>query len=673
MTRQSDDHCMTPDGSVTAGNDGPTPAESSVEARALEHAEKVPTPPTTPSGQRSMDGGEVEIDISSPQLRLFTRRLYIALPDVRPPSLDEEEISDIIQHLQTDLTAAYGKIKAKSHRKPPWESTLMIDMRMSGTLEDGSTKVKLKPCIWLFCGSRWCRKIVEKDIKKLNWCIPCGMHIVDKGGPLLAASDDSSEDECRGDHDAFILGASYAPVNITHYAADFEATSSTELQEPLSDRESSGSHCPSLVPSHGVVASTQPSIRSTRTDVYNTVHRRGRPTSPYILPCEFAILTDCDTVFLIDETDKWVEHTKTHLNDVLPRKLRCWYCVDRNFDADQDCDGNRFLNFGLRMSHIRDHVLHDGSPASWARPDQFVINHLKIHRLVDEKTWNRLATQNTVLSGPGCLATRIGPHVGSETSLKLLDDTFLDFHVQESYADSCIGLTCRSTIRRNGTVISETFSRMGGVITVTRASGTTLYGVTSGHGLVCQILEHTSKTPVESVESSDGSSESSLHGGDSTSDETPQDEDRCSHDLPAPSTQESVERWISASHGLVATFRGLYADSMKFGMVPREASTRSSGVAGDLALIKIPTDYARKLRNDFVDPAVPRSDHSREKGRVPTATEANGDQNSLLVLLSKTRSVTASRVPGTVHFSVGGRKVETIRVMLSEKLGEYIQ
>lgn len=615
-----------------------------------------------------MDGGEVEIDISSPQLRLFTKRLYFALPDVRPPGLDEEEISDIIKHLETDLTAACGKIKAKSHRKPPGESTLMIDMRMSGTLENGSTKLKLKPCIWLICGSRWCRKIVEKDIKKLSWRLPCGMHIVDKGGPLLAASDDSSVDGCRGDHDACILGASDASGNIRHYAADFEASSSTESQEPLSDRESSGSHCPSLVPSHGVVASTQPSIRSTRADVYNTVHRRGRPTSPYILPCEFAIFTDCDTVFLIDETDKWIEHTKTHLNGVLPRTLRCWYCVDRTFDADEECDGNRRLNFELRMRHIRDHVLLDGSPASWARPDKFVINHLKIHRLVDEKTWSRLATQNTVLEGPRCLATRDSPHVSSQNSLELLDDMFLDFHVQETYADSCIGLTCRSTIRRHGIVISETFSRMGGVITVTRASGTTLYGVTSGHGLVCQILEHTSRIPVESVESSDGSSESSSHDGDSRSDGS------YSHDSPAPAPREHVERWMNASRGLVATFRGLYADSMKFGMVPREASTRSGGVAGDLALINIPPDCARKLQNDFVDPTMPRGDQAREKGRLQMALEApGGGHNKVFVLLSKTRSVAASRVPGTVHFSVGGRKVETIRIMLSEELGEYIQ
>lgn len=582
-----------------------------------------------------MDGDEIEIEISSPQLRLFTGRMYLALPDVRPPSLEEEEISDIIQHLETDLKAAFGKIKAKSHRKPWRESSLIIDMRMSGSLQEGSTKVKLKPCVWFFCGSRWCRKIVEKDIKKLNWRLPCGMQIVDKGGPLLAASDDSGVDDCRSDADASISGA--------------------------------GPSGPSTASAYGAADPSRSSARNLRTDVYNTIHRQGRPTSIYSLPCEFSILTDCNSIFGSEETDKWIDHIKSHLGGVLPRKLRCWYCVDHTFDADENCGGDRRLNFQLRMRHIRNHILFDGSPASWARPDRFVINHLKVHKLVDEQTWLRIATRNTVLSGAGCLAVRSSSRVSlskgvDETSLKLSDDMFLDFYLQESYANSSIGLACRSTIRRHGTIISKKISNMGGVITVTRASETTLYGVTSGHGLVCQILENTSRTPGESIESSGGSSASSVYDGDSSSDEKPQDEGNYSHDIPPKAPHENVEKWLNASHGLVATFLGLRAGSVKFGMVPRETSPGGDGMAGDLALIKIPTDYATRLRNDYIDPERSRGRPAREEG----------GKNKLFVLLSKTRSVAASRVTGTVHFSVGGRTVEAVRIMLSEGLGEYI-
>lgn len=632
MAANSDNNqCLTPDGSDAAGNDqrGPTSAENSAEARALAHAERVPTPPATPFGQRPMDCDEIELEISSPQLRLFTGRLYLALPDVRPPNLEEEEISDVIQHLETDLKAAFGKIKAKSHRKPWRESSLIIDMRMSGSLEEGSTKVKLKPCIWFFCGSRWCRKIVEKDIKKLTWRLPCRMQIVDKGGPLLAASDDSGVDDCGSDVST-VAGPSGLPP-----------------------------------PPYGAADPSWSSIRNPRTDVYKTIRRQGRPTNIYLLPCEFAILTDCKRMFPSDEADKWIDHIKSHLRGVLPRKLRCWYCVDHFFDADESCGGDKRLNFHLRMEHILNHILFDGLPASWARPDRFVINHLKIHNLVDEQTWNHIATRNIVLSGPGCLAVRTSSLVGlskgvDETSLKLSDDKFLEFYVQESYADSSIGLKCRSTIRRHGKIISEKFSNMGGVITVTRASETTLYGVTSGHGLVCQILENTSRTPGEPNESPGGSSESSVYSGDSSSDEMPQDEASRSHDTAPTAPREKFEKWLNASHGLVATFLGLRAGSVKSGIVPRETSPGSDGMAGDLALIKVPTDHAASLRNDFLGPERP----------IGRPERGEGGKSKLFVLLSKARSVAASRVAGTVHFSVGGRKVETARIMLLEELGE---
>lgn len=581
----------------------------------MEHAESVPTPPATPSRQRPMNSDEIELEVSSPKLRLFKGRRYIALPDVRPPCLEEEEITDIIERLEMDLKAAFGKIKAKSHRKPSRESSLIIDMRMSGELQRGLTKVKLKPCIWLFCGSKWCRKIVEKDIKKLNWRLPCDIQIVDEGGPLglLAASDDSGLDDCRSD-------TSYS-------AADSETFSNAE------------------------------------TDVYNTIRRQGPQASPVSLPCEFS-MNGCDRVFHSDEYVEWIEHIISHLRGVLPRKLRCWYCVQHTFDADVTSGGSVRVNFQLRMQHIRNHILFDESPVSWARPDMSMIKHLKIHKFVNDQTFRHLATQYTLFSGPGCIAVRsnsrmCSPKEYDETnaSLKLSDDTFLDFHVQESSADSSIGLTCRSTIRRDNTIISERFSRMGGVITVTQGSETTLYGLTSGHGLVCQILENTSIGADDSDALSDESSQSSVYGGDSISDKKRQ-ESTPIQDPPLKTENEKVDKWMNASHGLVATFLNLRADSVDFCMVPRETSAMSDKMAGDLALIKIPTRYARGLRNDFVDPAV---------------TEVNDVENKVFVLMSKTRSVAGRLVAGTIHFSVWGRKIECVRIMVSEELGEYIR
>lgn len=624
-----------------------------------------------------MDSDGIELEVSSTKLRLFKGRRYIALPDVRPPRLEEEEITDIIQRLEMDLKAAFGKIKAKSHRKPSRESSLIIDMRMSGELERGLTKVKLKPCIWLFCGSRWCRKIVEKDIKKLNWRLPCDIQIVNEGGPLglLAASDDSGLDDCRSD--------------TSHSGADFDKTSVLEdrnynrsMEEfKSSDNTHSASHYSSKMSAHSIAASDQASepFCNARTDVYNTIHRQGPQTNPNLLPCEFS-MTGCDRVFQSDEDDEWIKHIIDHLRDILPRKLRCWYCFQYTFDADVTSDGSVRFNFHLRMQHIRHHILFDESPVSWARPDMSMIKHLKIHKFINDQTFRHLATQNTVFTGPACIAVRrslqmCSPKRSEETStsLKLSDGMFLDFHVQESSADSSIGLTCRSTIRRENNIISERFSRMGGVITVTRGSITTLYGVTSSHGLICQILENTSIGPDDPDDSdalSDQSSQSSAYGETSISDKKSQESDGI-HDSSLTTSHEKIKKWIDASQGLVATFLNLRADSVDSCMVPRETSAMSDRIPGDLALIKIPAGYAKRLRNDFVDPAGPRDKLAREKGRFPAATEANDGENKVFVLMSKTRSVAGCLVAGTVHFSVLGRKIECVRIMVSEELGKY--
>ncbi|KAL1864721.1 hypothetical protein Daus18300_007523 [Diaporthe australafricana] len=747
MTRQSGTQCLTPedydaaqqDGS-NAGQDGrpsasdspgTAPAVNSNEARVLAHAGSVPTPPASPSAQRPRDDDEVEVDVSSSEVRLHSGRLYLALPNVQPSGLDEEEIKFLIQRLEMDLKVAFGKIRAKSHRKPGRESSLFINMRMSGTLEHGATKVKLKPCIWFFCGSRWCRKIIEKDLKKLSWRLPCGLQIVDKGGPLLAASDDSDQglvdddrsyngprpaiDHCfsrtfedghpygAGCHTDYgdstcLAGPSSTAQNepafasgTSNYATRFDTTGDSEpggsIPSPTPsflalrpdghwEDASSNGHWGDA-PSVGTASSGAVSSHSRVTDVNNTIHRQRPPSSSYFLPCEFAKLTGCGRLFRGDEEDEWMDHIGGHLRGYLPQKLRCWFCLDFSFDANETSDGDRRLNFELRMQHIRDHIVYDGYSVSAARPDSFVIRHLKLHRLVDSQTWHSIVSRNVVLSGPGCrVATRRGSRASmsnrthaAETSLELSNGMALEFHLQESSTNSSIGLVCRSTIRRRKEIISERFAKIGGVITVTRGSETILYGVTSGHSIVCQVLDKTPSGDGKSNGSCDGDSEAC--SGDSSSDQSSADNDSHSPDSLPVIPYENTRGWMNASQGLVATFVGLRADSMKVGMIPQETSVRSEEVAGDLALIQIPDDCVGWLQNDFIDPIKPARSPGPGKRMGSAGIEPSEDENNIFVLLGKTRSIMASRVAGTFHFSVGGRKVETERILLSEELGEY--
>ncbi|KAG8163896.1 hypothetical protein KVR01_005814 [Diaporthe batatas] len=666
MTRETHDRCPTPADSNPAEHGGPARVETSIEAPALEHAESVPTPPPTPSGCRTIDSDGVELDVSSPKLRLFKGRLYIALPNIRPPCLKEEETTRIIKRLEIDLEFAAGKIRSKSHRKHSRESTWMIDMRMSGELERGSTKVKLKPCIWIFCGSRWCRKIIEKDIKKLNWRLPCGLKIVDEGGPFafLAASEEgSSVDDSEGQEPYLTDHRN----DTSHCATSFDTPNSLEdpnYHDSRNETEYSrhpgfDCHRRSMTSAHSPAGPGQRSKYNSKANVYNTIHRQERETSPFLLPCEFS-MTGCDRVFHRDEDNEWIAHIIGHLRDIIPRKLRCWYCVKHTFDADITSDGNIRINFRIRMQHIRQHILFDEKPVSWARLDMSVVKHLLLHKFIDDKTFHRLST--------GCLAI----HNGDE-SLRLSDDMFLDFHVQESDADSSIGLTCRSTTRRHSSIISTRFSRMGGVISITRGSETTYYGVTSGHGLVCQILEDTSISTDGSNDLSDESSTSSFYDGDSGSDRESQENSNQIH-YPSPTgSQEKVENWMTANDGLVASFSNLRADSVDCRMISREAdSIGDNKISGDLALIKIPTSTAKVLPNDFVDPTAtgPKGHTARGEGhRCPASTETSDDDNKVFVLLGKSKSVAGCVVAGTVHFSVRGRKIECARIMLSEELG----
>jgi hypothetical protein len=253
----------------------------------------------------------------------------VARREIRPPGLTEQEIEDIIQRLKVDLAHAFGRIKAKSHRRPEIESILMIDMRMAGIPARGSTKVRLRPCIWLFCGSKWCRKIVERDVKALSWLSPYVVHFVRKVSTL--------------------------PSTDARHATGETFTALSKLKY--------------------------------RTNMNKTSHRHGLPSQLYQLPCEFHNLTDCKRTFHSDETQSWVDHVEEHLRSKFPTKLRCWFCSDHFFDARDTSGGDVRSNFVSRMQHIRDHLVYDGSQPEEMQKDGFIVKHLLDHGLIDRRTY----------------------------------------------------------------------------------------------------------------------------------------------------------------------------------------------------------------------------------------------------------------------------------------------
>lgn len=76
-------------------------------------------------------------------------------------------------------------------------------------------------------------------------------------------------------------------------------------------------------------------------------------------------------------------------------------------------------------------------------------------------------------------------------SMELSNDTVLLLELQNSSRapSICSGLIYRSTVLKGSVVVSQKFSRLGGIVSVTDMHGTTHYGVTCGHGLVNQVLD----------------------------------------------------------------------------------------------------------------------------------------------------------------------------------------
>ncbi|KAK2051890.1 hypothetical protein LY76DRAFT_369678 [Colletotrichum caudatum] len=135
-------------------------------------------------------------DITSPSI--FRRKrsfLWIGKPaDVPVPESLRESWSKpggVKDRLQKDLRPICDGMQRDGAGMPHHERLITLDLRMSGyTALLHSGPVTLRPCIWILCGSRWCKKRVSKAVKDLPWTYtfvarPIEVHT---GGPRLATT-----------------------------------------------------------------------------------------------------------------------------------------------------------------------------------------------------------------------------------------------------------------------------------------------------------------------------------------------------------------------------------------------------------------------------------------------------------------------------------------------------
>ncbi|KAK2037934.1 hypothetical protein LZ31DRAFT_155807 [Colletotrichum somersetense] len=142
----------------------------------------------------SPSDGSRTFDTASPFIfRHKKSSLWVGKPaDVPVPEPLRESWSKpggVKERLQKDLHSTCHEMQRDGAGMPFNERLVTPELRMSrctALMRSGS--VTLHPCIWILCGSRWCKKRILKAVKDLSWTYtfvdrPIEVHT---GGPRLA-------------------------------------------------------------------------------------------------------------------------------------------------------------------------------------------------------------------------------------------------------------------------------------------------------------------------------------------------------------------------------------------------------------------------------------------------------------------------------------------------------
>jgi hypothetical protein len=98
----------------------------------------------------------------------------------------------------------------------------------------------------------------------------------------------------------------------------------------------------------------------------------------YDLPCEF-FFVGCKMRFDPADFEAWITHAASHFNGSLPTTAICTFCDDDQ--AIFRSTGDVEMNWRERMLHIGGH-LEALIPSEHIRPDFWVIEHMRDHRLI---------------------------------------------------------------------------------------------------------------------------------------------------------------------------------------------------------------------------------------------------------------------------------------------------
>jgi hypothetical protein len=110
----------------------------------------------------------VSVLITSKALRSPEKGLYVGLPRELAPSeqLQRKWLTAVRMRLVNDLRPVLSSLPLSLDRG---ETMIELDLCMSGRVENKSNAVRLKPTIWIRCGSIRCRKDISDAMKDLTY------------------------------------------------------------------------------------------------------------------------------------------------------------------------------------------------------------------------------------------------------------------------------------------------------------------------------------------------------------------------------------------------------------------------------------------------------------------------------------------------------------------------
>lgn len=210
---------------------------------------------------------------------------------------------------------------------------------------------------------------------------------------------------------------------------------------------------------------------------------------------------------------------------------------------------------------------------------------------------------------------------------------------------------------------------MGGAISITLGGKTLFYGVTSGHGIIQQLLD-------VAPESSDGE-DSSIHGfsegsgsesedaeeSSSFSAESDDSGDRASIDSAVDLSDHNA--WWPINHDITADFLGIGVRVASQRESQPDESHVEDSLFGDLALFPIDSFHRPGLTNYYIDPR-------NLEAKDVTSIWENEIESTLpvVVLLGPGQTVSGTLQPGKFHFSMRGTSIDARQIRLFRDLGQ---